>query len=329
MKRFRLLFPAVAVIALLFVAELALGSAGIGWRASLHALLPGAPKDAGWFIVRDLRLPRAILAALVGAILAVSGALLQTATRNALADPFLFGLSSGAAAGAVAVITHGGERFGVWSLPAAALAGALLSAVCVLALVSATRRRGGGAERLVIGGLAVSFLFSALTDVLLFTGDQRAAQSVPFWSLGGFGGARWSTLPLALFGTITILAVGLWQKRGLDALLAGDDTASSVGVRVDRLRMLVFATAAIGTACSVALCGVIGFAGLMVPHLCRALVGIRHGALVPASALGGAALMLGADLCSRIVLPGQDMPVGIIVSALGAAFVLALLLRRA
>lgn len=277
-------------------------------------------------IVIDLRLPRIGLAIAVGSGLAVVGALLQTTTRNDLADPFLFGLSSGAAAGAVSVITVFGDRLGVWTLPIAAFAGALLSAFTVLALM--VRQEGRGPERLVIAGLAVSFLFGALTTWMVFAGDQRAAYSVLFWTAGGLGLASWENLPLALFGTALALATGLCLRDKLDALLGGEETATSLGVNVGRLRLLVFSLSALSTAALVALSGVVGFVGLMVPHIARSLVGVRHGPLVLTSALFGAMLLVASDLLSRVILAPQELPVGIITSAAGALFVLAIVLRR-
>lgn len=292
----------------------------LGWASGEGLSGPAAR------IVLDLRLPRVVLAMSVGAGLAVVGALLQTTTRNDLADPFLFGLSSGAAAGAVSVITLFGDRLGVWTLPAAAFSGALLSALAVLVLLS---REGGKApERLVIAGLAVSFLFGALTTWLVFAGDQRAAYSVLFWTAGGLGLASWSNLPLGLFGALLAIGTGAAFRHRLDALLGGEETAHSLGVDVARLRLSVFALSALATAALVALSGVIGFVGLMVPHLARALVGVRHGPLVAASALLGAMLLLVSDWASRVALAPQELPVGIVTSALGAAFVLALVLRR-
>ena len=234
-------------------------------------------------IVFDLRLPRVLLAVLVGASLAMAGTLLQTVTRNDLADPFLFGLSSGAAAGAVAVISLTGERFGIWTLPLASFAGGLVAAAGVLLL--AQRSAGQGAERIVLAGLAMSFLFGALTHVLVFAGDQRAAHSVLFWSLGGLGLARWDNLPLAFAGC------------GALALF-------------------------------VALAGVIGFVGLMVPHLMRRSAGLLHAKLVPACALMGAVLLLGSDLLARLVMAPQELPLGIVTASIGAAFVIGLLWRR-
>uniref|UniRef100_UPI0039A6FB8C FecCD family ABC transporter permease n=1 Tax=Rhodospirillum sp. A1_3_36 TaxID=3391666 RepID=UPI0039A6FB8C len=161
-------------------------------------------------IVIELRLPRVFLAICVGAGLAAVGVLLQTTTRNDLADPFLFGLSSGAAAGAVSVITLFGDRFGVWTLPIAAFSGALLSAAVVLVLLF--RERGRAPERLIIAGLAVSFLFSALTTWLVFAGDQRAAYSVLFWTAGGLGLASWDNLFLGAIGALLAVGTG-WSLR--------------------------------------------------------------------------------------------------------------------
>lgn len=181
-------------------------------------------------IILDLRLPRALLAVLVGAGLGVVGCLLQTVTRNDLADPFLFGLSSGAAAGAVLVITVTSDVLGFWTLPLAAFSGGMLASIVVLALM--TRMRDRGPARLVLAGLAVSFLFMALTNYMVFAGDQRAAHSVLFWTLGGVGLARWDVLPIALFGALSILLFSLVKHRQFDALLAGEETASTLGVNV-------------------------------------------------------------------------------------------------
>jgi iron complex transport system permease protein len=277
-------------------------------------------------IVLDLRLPRVLLAICVGAGLAVVGALLQTTTRNDLADPFLFGLSSGAAAGAVSVITLFGDRLGVWTLPIAAFSGAVLSAMAVLVLL--VRERGRAPERLIIAGLAVSFLFGALTTWMVFAGDQRAAYSVLFWTAGGLGLASWDNVFLGAVGALLAVGMGWRLRHRLDALLGGEETAHSLGIHVPRLRLIVFVLCALSTAALVALSGVIGFVGLMVPHLARSLVGVRHGALILASALIGAILLLASDLVSRTLLAPQELPIGIVTSALGAIFVLTLVLRR-
>lgn len=334
--KIRVLLPwttGAMTLAVLVVLALAYGSTPIASGDIVRALASRIDADAGsgvaapvLRIVLDLRLPRVLLAISVGAGLSVVGSLLQTVTRNDLADPFLFGLSSGAAAGAVSVMTIFGDRLGIWTLPIAAFAGALLSAATLLALVS--RQRGQGPERLIIAGLAVSFIFGALTTYLVFSSDQRAAYSVLFWSVGGLGSARWDNLPLGVFGASLALATGVALRHELDALLAGEETARSLGVDVFRLRVVVLALAALSTASLVALSGVIGFVGLMVPHIARSMVGVRHGRLTVTAALVGAILLLAGDLLSRVVLAPQELPVGIITAAGGAAFVLAMLLRR-
>lgn len=277
-------------------------------------------------IVIDLRLPRTILAVCVGAGLGITGALLQTVTRNDLADPFLFGLSSGAAAGAVSVITVFGDSFGIWTLPVAAFTGGILAACIVLLLVA--RVRGQGPERLILAGLAVSFLFTALTNYLVFAGDQRAAHSVLFWTMGGLGLARWDNVWLGALGACTIAAYGLWNHRRLDAFLAGESAAESLGVPVARMRRATFLVAAFSTAVLVSVAGVIGFVGLMIPHLSRPLAGPLHLRLIASCALFGAVLLLASDLLARTLLPPQELPIGIITSSLGAFFVVTLVVRN-
>ena len=293
---------------------------------SLQVLLAHAD-PAGWSmtdrIVLDLRLPRTLLAVLVGAGLALVGALLQTTTRNELSDPFLFGLSSGSAAGAVAVITLSGElasALGIWALPLAAFAGGMTSAAVVLLLLR--RFRSHAPEQMILAGLSVSFLFTALTYYFIFLGDQRAAQSVLHWTMGGLGAARWDSLFVPLAGLLA-LAVFAWRRLpALDAMLAGENTAHSLGIDPQRLRVQVFIACAFATACFVAVSGVIGFVGLMVPHLARRLAGALHRGVLLLSALMGATLLLLSDLLSRTVLAPQELPVGIVTAGVGALFVM-------
>ncbi|GKW43241.1 MULTISPECIES: FecCD family ABC transporter permease [Pectobacterium] len=277
-------------------------------------------------IILELRIPRSLLAALCGAGLAMVGAFLQTATRNDLADPFLFGLSAGASAGAVAVITRFGEQLGDWALPIAAFCGGILSAVAVTVLFLLQQARG--AERLIICGLAISFLFGALTNYLVFSGDQRAASSILFWSLGGLGLARWDTLPFAVFSVLLLFGLTALRWRALDALLAGGQTAASMGVNLSRVRVEIFICCAFATSLLVALTGVIGFIGLMIPHLARPLSGVLHKKLLPMTAVLGAILLCGGDWLSRQLLAPQELPIGIITAGLGGIFVLGMLVKR-
>lgn len=333
MSRFAILMMtaglAVIVLALLSIAygstpiPVADVIATIGNAAGLSSAAPDGPVGR---IVLDLRMPRVLLTICVGAGLGMVGALLQTVTRNDLADPFLFGLSSGAAAGAVAVITVTGDALGIWTLPAAAFTGGMLATATVLLLMR--RVEGQGPERLILAGLAVSFLFVALTNYLVFAGDQRAAHSVLFWTMGGLGLARWDNLPLGLLGVAVAVSFALVNHRRLDALLAGEQTAESLGVPVGRLRITAFVAASVATGLFVAVSGVIGFVGLMVPHMARFLAGPLHFRLVLACAVTGAVLLLASDLAARTILHAQELPISIVTNSLGALFVVALLFRR-
>lgn len=292
------------------------------------ALRLGSPAPEGPIgrIVVDLRLPRVLLTICVGIGLGVVGAMLQTVTRNDLADPFLFGLSAGAAAGAVTVITVTGDAFGIWTLPVSAFTGGMLATATVLMLLK--RGEAQGPERMILAGLAVSFLFIALTNYLVFSGDQRAAYSVLFWTMGGLGLARWDNLPLGIVGAAIAVVFALANHRRLDALLAGEHSAESLGIRVERLRLLAFVAASVATALFVAVAGVIGFVGLMVPHVARFLAGPLHFRLTLACAALGALLLLASDLAARMLLQSQELPISIVTNSLGAAFVVMLLLRR-
>ena len=324
--------PGLLLLACLVVLAIGIGSVNIPVNLVLDTFasrLFGVDPEAGTHpmssIIFDLRFPRALLALTVGAGLGIVGCLLQTVTRNDLADPFLFGLSSGAATGAVLVITVTGDVLGVWTLPLAAFVGGSAASIIVLGLVA--RLRDQGPARLVLAGLAVSFLFTAITNYLVFAGDQRAAHAVLFWSLGGMGLARWDLLPIALAGLAIVSFFTIWKAKQLDALLAGDDTAQTLGVNVIWLRRLTFLVSAFATAAFVSITGVIGFVGLMVPHMARGFLGPLHGRMIVLAAMIGAGLLLISDVLARTLLVPQELPIGIITTSMGAVFVL-LLLRR-
>ncbi|MEM6340153.1 MAG: iron ABC transporter permease [Pseudomonadota bacterium] len=320
---------AVILIALLLL-SIIYGATPIPISDAVQAVLLGTGLTSGdtspmHRIVFDLRLPRALFAAVIGAGLGIVGVVLQTTTRNDLADPFLFGLSSGAAAGAVFVITVTGDVLGFWTLPLAAFCGGMIASGIVLGLVSGLRT--SAPEKLILAGLAVSFLFAAITNYLIFAGDSRAAHSVIFWMLGGLGLSRWESFPLVCTGLTIIAGYTLYSSRRLDALLTGDLTAATLGVPVRRLRFTMFFAAALATAVFVSVAGVIGFVGLMVPHIARGIAGPLHGRLLPTAAIVGAALLTGSDLLSRLLLEPQELPVGIVTTSIGSVFVFALLYR--
>jgi len=325
------LLGAIVLIALMLLSTV-YGTTSIPASDVVQAVLLGLGLAEGEVapvhrIVFDLRLPRALFAAVIGAGLGIVGVVLQTTTRNDLADPFLFGLSSGAAAGAVFVITVTGDILGFWTLPLAAFTGGVIASAIVLSLVHSLRT--SAPEKLILAGLAVSFLFSAITNYLIFAGDSRAAHSVIFWMLGGLGLARWESFPLVCAGLVLILAYTAYRARWLDALLTGDVTATTLGVPVQRLRFSMFFVAALATAVFVSVAGVIGFIGLMVPHIARGIAGPLHRHLIPTAALVGACLLSGSDIVSRIILAPQELPVGIVTTSIGSLFVFLLLYRTA
>jgi iron complex transport system permease protein len=277
-------------------------------------------------IVWLIRAPRVVLGALVGAGLALVGTALQAVTRNPLADPHLLGVSSGAALGAVLVVLYLGEFIGVFSLPLAAFIGAAVSMLLVLAIA----RRSGRLEsdRLLLAGVAVSFVLMALVNLLLYTADHHAAASVVFWMLGGLGSARWEVLWLPGICVLASAFALFVMARGLNALVGGEQTAVSLGFNSQRLRLQVFVCTSVLTGVLVSLSGAIGFVGLMVPHMARALVGAEHRKLIPVSALLGALFLVWVDVAARTLIAPEDLPIGIATAALGGVAFILLLKRR-
>ncbi len=311
------------LVALLFLASLLTGPAKLPPGESLAALF-GPDTDLVALVMRELRLPRAILGVMVGASLGLSGAAMQGFLRNPLAEPGLIGTSSSAALGAVLAI-HGGLAAAFpLGLPLAALAGALVSVLLIMALAGP----GGGALTLILAGIAISALAGAATSLVLnLSPNPFAANEIVFWMMGSLADRSmlhvWTALPFTLLGMALLLPAG----HGLNALTLGEDAAASMGVRLPRLRlMLVGGTAAlIGSATAVA--GAVGFVGLVVPHVLRRAVGASPSRLLPASALGGAAVVLAADIAVRLILPGRDLKLGVLTALVGAPFFLHLILR--
>ncbi|MGK0501200.1 MAG: iron complex transport system permease protein [Oceanicoccus sp.] len=303
---------------------------GILWHGvspdSLSSWIDTTWRQSQAVIILELRAPRVILAMLAGAGLAVSGAALQAATRNPLADPFLLGVSSGASMGAVLVISHLGLVIGAYTMPVFSFAGGLLSFLLLLLLIR--RPQNQRPDRLVLAGVAISFLLMAGTNGLIFLGDQRAAQSVMFWMLGGLGRARWDLLPIptvfVLFGVILLI----WQARNLNALMMGQESAAALGISVNRARIIILLLATLVTSLIVSLTGTIGFVGLVVPHIMRSFVGSDNRVLLPLCAMAGAVFILGVDIMARMLLAPQELPIGIITGAVGGCYFCYLLARR-
>ncbi|MBF8722464.1 FecCD family ABC transporter permease [Pseudomonas guariconensis] len=278
-------------------------------------------------IVWQIRAPRVLLGALVGAGLALVGGALQAVTRNPLADPHLLGVSSGAVLGAVLVVLFLGAFAGPFSLPLAAFIGALGSMLLVLAVAS--RRGRLDSDRLLLAGVAVSFVIMALANLLLYTGDPHAASSVMFWMLGGLGLAQWSLLWLPALCVLAGFALLMSLARALNGLMSGEQTAVSLGFEPRRVRAQVFVGCALLTGVLVSLSGAIGFVGLMLPHVARHLVGAEHRRLLPACALLGALFVVWVDIGARTLIAPQDLPIGIATAAIGGMFFILMLRRKA
>ncbi|MFB4390773.1 MULTISPECIES: FecCD family ABC transporter permease [unclassified Pseudomonas] len=278
-------------------------------------------------IVWQIRAPRVLLGALVGAGLALVGGALQAVTRNPLADPHLLGVSAGAVFGAVMVVLFLGQFAGVFSLPVAAFVGALGSMLLVLGVAS----RGGRLEsdRLLLAGVAVSFVVMAAANLLLYTGDPHATSSVMFWMLGGLGLAQWSLLWLPALCVLAGFVLLMSLARALNALMSGEQTAVSLGFDTRRVRAHVFVGSALLTGVLVSLSGAIGFVGLMLPHVARRLAGAEHRRLLPVCALLGALFMVWVDMGARTLIAPQDLPIGIATAAIGGLFFIVLLRRKA
>jgi iron complex transport system permease protein len=334
-SRYRLLLLGLAVLLALSCAwSLGFGAAQVPLERvlailgqHLFGMVPETPPSAGQdSIVWQLRAPRVLLGALVGAGLALVGTALQAVTRNPLADPHLLGVSSGAAFGAVIVVLYLGEFAGLLSLPLAAFVGALASMLLVLAIAS----RGGRLEsdRLLLAGVAVSFVMMAASNLLLYLGNPHAASSVLFWMLGGLGLARWELLWLPALCLALAMTLLLGLGRALNALMAGEQSAVSLGLEPRRVRLLVFVVVSLLTGVLVSLSGAIGFVGLMLPHVARFLVGAEHRRVLPVAALLGALFLVWVDVAARTWLAPQDLPIGIVTAAIGGVFFVALLRRR-
>ncbi|MCM2290939.1 iron ABC transporter permease [Allorhizobium sp. BGMRC 0089] len=275
-------------------------------------------------VIWDFRLSRALVAACCGAGLAISGAVLQSLLRNALAEPYVLGVSAGASTGAVAIVVVG-IGAGAVSLSAGAFIGAFLAFVFVALLTHGAR---GGADRTILAGVAASQLFNALTSYIISTSaNAQQARDVMFWLLGSFSGVRWPEFQLIVVVVSIGLILCLIHARALDAFTFGDDAAASLGLAVGRVRVVLFMVTAFMTAAIVSMAGSIGFVGLVVPHVARFAVGPLHGRLLPASALIGAIFMVLADIVARIAIAPQSLPIGVVTALIGVPFFAVILYR--
>lgn len=326
-----LLAIAVAATALIAVAAVSLGPVRIGpgtvWSIVLDHVRGEVRTGAADAIVWEIRVPRVLLAMIVGAALTTAGIVVQALARNALADPYLLGVSSGASVGVTAVLLFGAlGGLGTWALSAGSIAGALVATVAVFAV---SRTEGQlNPTRLILCGVVLSAMFEAIATFLLFAGNPQATQSVLFRLLGSFGQATWSQLwipVLVLTGTLGWL---LGQARMLNALALGEDEAIGLGIDIRRARRSLFLVAAAVAGVCVAVSGIIGFVGLVVPHLVRLLVGSDHRRVLALGVPLGAGFLVLADLLARTAFAPQELPIGVVTAFVGAPALLILLYRQ-
>ncbi len=277
-------------------------------------------------IVWEIRFPRAILAATVGSGLAIVGASLQAVTRNHLADPHLLGISSGGAFGAILALLHTGLFLGLLTVPLLAFGGALAATIIVLGVSRVADATS--ADKLILAGVAVSFIIMAAANALIFLGDPRATHTVVFWMLGGLGLAQWNQL---IYPILVLALCCLWlftKTKELNAMTIGDETASTLGIAVREFRLAVFVVGALITGAMVAFSGIIGFVGLMIPHIVRLFVGGDYRRVLAGSAIAGAIFLLWADIIARTIMAPEDLPIGIVTGIIGGIFFVWLLRRN-
>lgn len=320
------------------VTAVAIGSTPLDWHTILHVCmakaLPAAwagipaASPADQVIVWLIRIPRVIVAMLVGAGLATAGAILQGLFRNPLAEPSLTGVGPGAALGAVLAFITGWSLRSPSVLPLLAMTGAVMA----LALVYAMATRGGVTpmSTLLLAGIAIGALLTAVSSLLLSLNivNWQIAQEIVFWMMGGLESRTWTHVWLSAPFIALGLAVALFKARELDLFLQGEETAASLGVNVEAAKRLLILTAAILTGASVAVAGMIGFVGLIVPHAVRLVLGPAHRVVLPASAVGGAVFLVLCDLLARTVHPPTEIRLGVVTALCGGPFFLALLIRR-
>jgi len=283
-------------------------------------------------VVMAIRLPRVILGIVIGAALAVSGAALQGLFRNPLAAPSLIGISSGAALGATTIIVLGATLFasftnqlGYAALPLAAFGGGLLVTVLVYRLSLINGRTV--VATMLLAGIAVNALAGAATGIFVFVADDDQLRTITFWSLGSLGGATWRAVliasPFVLFSVLLLPR----SARSLNAFLLGEAEAGHLGVATERTKRMLIALTALAVGASVAVAGIIGFVGLIVPHLVRLMTGPDHRYVLPGAALLGGSLLMGADIIARTIVAPAELPIGIVTAIIGAPFFLWLLIR--
>ncbi len=316
------------------VASLTVGASGTSLFAALMDWVTG--QDIGLrerVILFDIRAPRTLMGVLVGASLAVSGAVMQGLFRNPLADPGLVGVSAGAGLGAILAIVLGGmlppaiaSLTGIYTVPIAAFLGGWLTTMLLYKV--ATNRGRTSVAVMLLAGIAVGALSGALSGVLVYMADDAQLRDLTFWGLGSLAGATWGKFAVAAPLIILSLCATPFLAKGLNGLTLGEATAEHLGIRVQRMKNVAILTVAGATGAAVAVSGGIGFVGIVIPHLLRLAIGPDHRYLLPASALLGATLLLIADMISRVIIAPAELPIGIVTATIGGPFFLYILLRN-
>lgn len=309
----------IIVVCLSMMLSMGFGTAELGYQSVWQCLVNECQRPIYQTILWDIRFPRVLMGFLAGFALASAGALMQNVTRNPLADPYLFGIVAGAGLGA----TLSGllpEHLQAISLPLAAFLGALCAvSIVVVVLMGNNWRR---VEHLLLAGVAVSFLLSAFTSFILYFGEAFASNRVIFWMMGSLARADYYALSWIIPVLLICLVLALIFARQLDALLLTDESARTLGVNVDKLRLLALIVCAAMTAVIVSYCGGIGFVGLMIPHIVRPFFGLTTAKLLLSSGLVGGCFLIWVDVVARIIVPGQEIPIGVITSVIGSLFFL-------
>ncbi len=329
-RRLTALLVLLALLAVAMLAGVGFGAVSVTPADSLRAIgraLAGEARMPGDAVIVDIRLPRVALAALVGACLASAGVLYQALFRNPLADPYILGMSAGAGLGAVIALTLTASatalRFGV--VPAGAFLGAVLTIVLVVKLASL--RGVLDVTSLLLAGVAISYVLAALTSFIMVF-FRESMSSVVFWMMGGLTAASWPYVKMVVPMLLLGIAWPLLSTRELNLMLLGEERAAELGVNVERFKQLILAAGSVLVAAAVSVSGLIGFVGLMTPHMVRLVLGPDHRVLLPASAILGAIVMVFADLAARTVLAPVEIPVGIVTALVGGPFFVWLLVRR-
>lgn len=307
---------------LLILISIFLVSTFLGPRVINPFSLDGIEKE----ILFSIRLPRVVVAVLMGMALGASGAVLQGILRNPLADPYILGISSGASLSAALGLLSGLYSFGRFTIPLTAFIGASFASVVVGAF--GWKRGGQWPERLLLAGVGLSFLFQAILMLLMSISTDEGLRRTVLWMFGDLSIADWSLIPYGLVFILTGFFISIFKAKALNALILGDEFAHSLGFSVHRERLLLFISVALMTAASVSLGGTIGFIGLLVPHIIRFFVGADSRVLIPASAICGGAYLCLADMIGKLIMPPMEIPSGIITAIIGSPYFLYLLRRK-